>query len=166
MLVWDAFVRLTHWAVAALVVIELVNEAGANPWHRYLGYAAAALVAARLAWGLVVRGEARLGRMAAAAARVPGYLHAPTPYAGHNPLGAWMAFALWALILALGVTGWMTQLDAYWGEQWLQDLHAALAYSLGALALLHIAGVLVTSRMYRANLVAAMVTGKKRLPGE
>jgi cytochrome b len=160
--VWDAFVRLTHWAVAALVVIELVNEASANPWHRNLGYAAAALVLARLGWGCFTRGEARLARMAAAAREVPAYLRAPRPYLGHNPLGALMAFALWMLILSLGVTGWMTQLDTFWGEEWLQALHTVLAYVLGGLALVHVAGVLITSWLYRLNLAAAMVTGKKR----
>jgi cytochrome b len=163
--VWDVFVRVTHWAVAVLVVIELLNEASANPWHRYLGYAAAGLVLARLVWGLATRGEARLTRMAATATQVPAYLRAPRAYLGHNPLGALMAFLLWTLILAVGVTGWMTQLDAYWGEEWLQQLHELLAYVLGAGALVHVGGVLVTSRRYRTNLVAAMLSGKKRLPG-
>jgi cytochrome b len=163
--VWDAFVRVTHWAVAILVVIELANEAGANPWHRYLGYAAAALVLARLAWGLVTRGEARLARMAATATEAAAYLRAPRAYLGHNPLGALMAFLLWTLILAVGISGWLTQLDAYWGEEWLQQLHEVLAYILGACALLHVGGVLVTSRRYRINLIAAMLTGKKWLPG-
>jgi cytochrome b len=161
--VWDVFVRLTHWAVAALVVIELMNEAGANPWHRYLGYAAATLVLARLAWGIMARGEARLARMAGTALEVRGYLRAPRPYVGHNPLGALMAFALWCFVLALGLTGWMTQLDAFWGDAWLQDLHAVLAYALGGLAVVHIGGVLATSARYRVNLVRAMVTGNKRL---
>jgi len=164
-LVWDAFVRVTHWAIAILVVAELVNEAGANPWHRYLGYAAAALVIARLAWGLVSSGEARLARMAATAAEARAYLRSSRAYLGHNPLGALMAFLLWTLILAVGISGWMTQLDAYWGEEWLQQLHEVLAYILGACALLHIGGVLVTSRLHRVNLVAAMLSGKKRLPG-
>jgi cytochrome b len=162
--VWDVFVRLAHWAVAALVVVDLFNEAGANPWHRYLGYAAATLVLARLAWGLVTRGEARLGRMAAAVAQVVDYLRAPRAYLGHNPLGALMAFILWALVLALAITGWMTQLDEYWGEEWLQEFHAQLAYLLVACALVHVGGVWLTSRRHRMNLAAAMVTGKKRLP--
>ena len=163
--VWDVFVRVAHWAVAVLVVIELLNEASANPWHRYLGYAAAALVIARLVWGVVTQGEARLARMAATAAEAPAYLRSPRPYLGHNPLGALMAFLLWTLILAVGVTGWMTQLDAYWGEEWLQQLHELLAYVLGACALVHVGGVLVTSRRHSVNLIAAMLSGKKRLPG-
>ena len=40
--VWDPLVRTVHWSLAALIAVELFNEAGANPWHRYLGYVAAA----------------------------------------------------------------------------------------------------------------------------
>lgn len=28
------------------------------------------------------------------------------------------------LVLALGLTGYMMGADAYWGEEWLQSLHA------------------------------------------
>ena len=166
MLVWDVFVRTVHWTLAALIAIELFNEAGANPWHRYFGYAAGALVLARLAWGLGPVGEARLARMVGTAREAPAYLGAlragrTRTYLGHNPLGALMAFMLWALILAVAVTGWMTQLDAFWGEEWLQELHSVLSYVLAAFAVLHVTGVLVTSRLYRMDLVASMVTGRK-----
>lgn len=166
MLVWDAFVRSAHWAVAALVVIELFNEAGANPWHRYLGYAAGSLVLARLAWGLAPVGEVRLARMLGTAREAPAYLGElragrSRRYLGHNPLGALMAFMLWALILAVVVTGWITQLEAFWGEAWLQELHSVLAYVLAGFAVLHVTGVLVTTRLYRMNLLRAMVTGRK-----
>ena len=53
--VWDPLVRVVHWGVAVAIVADLANEAGANPWHRGIGYAALALVCARLAWGLVNR---------------------------------------------------------------------------------------------------------------
>ena len=166
MLVWDVFVRSVHWTLAALIAIELFNEAGANPWHRYFGYGAGTLVLARLAWGLGPVGEARLARMLGTAREAPAYLGAlragrTRTYLGHNPLGALMAFMLWALILAVAGTGWMTQLDAFWGEEWLQEFHSVLSYVLAAFAVLHVTGVLVTSRLYRMDLVASMVTGRK-----
>jgi cytochrome b len=152
---WDLFVRAAHWGLATLVLVELLNEAGANPWHRYLGYAAAALVAGRLAWGLGDTGAARLKAMARSA------LRADTAPGGHTPLGALMAFTLWALVLAAGVTGWMLGLDAFWGEQWLQDLHAAIAYLLASLVVVHVGAAVLASRAQRVNLVKAMVTGEK-----
>lgn len=153
--VWDVSVRAAHWGLATLVLVELLNEAGANPWHRWLGYAAAAIVGFRLAWGCADTGYARLKVMAR---RVT---HASVPHAGHTPLGALMAFALWTLVLAAGVTGWMLGLDAFWGEQWLQDVHAAIAYTLAAFIVIHVVAAVAASRAQRVNLVKAMVTGEK-----
>src|SRR4051812_16745498 len=125
--VWDPCVRLVHWSVALLVACDLFNEAGANPWHRYIGYAAGALVVMRLGWGLAGTQYARLAAMAASARSLPAYLGTPRSggrpqYVAHNPLGAWMAFTLWTLILSLAVTGWMLQLDAFWGDESLQTI--------------------------------------------
>ncbi|HKA42366.1 MAG TPA: cytochrome b/b6 domain-containing protein [Burkholderiales bacterium] len=166
MRVWSPLVRFVHWSVAALVVIDLVNEAGANPWHRYLGYAAVALVIVRLVWGLGDTGYARLAVMAGSARRVLPYAKSLIArragvYIGHNPLGALMACMLWALILVVVTTGWAQQLDRFWGEAWLQDLHSAAAYVLAACVVIHVIGVLATSALHRVNLVKAMITGKK-----
>ena len=156
--VWDPLVRIVHWGVACLVVIELFNEAGANPWHRYLGYAAGALVTARLAWGVFGSPYARFSSMAQSAKRVVPYLTSAAArgeqrnYAGHNPLGAWMALALWAQILLVVMTGWMQHLDAFWGDETVQSVHAVAAYVLAACAILHISGVLVTSAMTTINM--------------
>jgi cytochrome b len=165
--VWDPLVRITHWSIACLIVVELLNEAGANPWHRYLGYAAAALVVMRLAWGLASSGYARLSTMAASAGQAAAYLKKMGPamsYVGHNPLGALMAFALWGFTLLIALTGWMLGLDSFWGDELLQELHAALAYALAVLAGVHVCGALAASRAQRENLVKAMITGNKSLP--
>jgi cytochrome b len=164
--VWDPLVRLVHWSVAVLVVIDLFNEAGANPWHRYLGYVAGALVLMRLAWGLVDSRYARLSAMAKSARTLMSYVAelrggSHRFYAGHNPAGACMAFALRALLLVIVTTGWMLQLDRFWGDELLQTAHGTAAYALAALAAVHVSGVLVTSAMTRSNLVKAMITGKK-----
>lgn len=164
--VWDPFVRFVHWSVAILVVSDLFNEAGANPWHRYLGYAAGALVVMRIAWGIFGSHHARLTSMAASARQLPNYLRESTTgqrpfYAGHNPLGVWMAFALWGQLLFVVATGWMLQLDTFWGNESLQSLHATAAYVLAACVVIHVGGVLATSAMSRTNLVKAMITGDK-----
>ena len=162
MKVWDPLVRSVHWSLATLIVIELLNEAGANPWHRYLGYLAAALVVARLAWGWGDRGHASLASMAASARRAPSYLgEAKSPSTGHTPPGALMAFVLWALVLVVAVTGWMQGLDAFWGEEWLQQVHEVLAYVLAAFAVVHVVAAIVTSYATRVNLIKSMITGNK-----
>ena len=167
--VWDPLVRIAHWSVAILVAVEMLNEAGANPWHRYLGYAAGALVMVRLAWGLFGSRYARLTAMAHRAKHVVSYLRSAQragvqSYAGHNPLGACMAFALWLLVLLVVITGGLLQLDAFWGDDTMQAVHAAASYVLAACALVHVAGVLVTSAVHRTHLVRGMITGKKARP--
>jgi cytochrome b len=164
--VWDPFVRLVHWSVAVLIVIDLLNDAGANPWHRYLGYAAGALVLLRLAWGLNASRHARLSAMTESARTLRRYIAGLRAgkhrfYAGHNPLGACMAFTLWALLLVMVLTGWMLRLDAFWGDELLQTAHTSAAYVLAALAIVHVSGAVVTSAMTRTNLVKAMITGEK-----
>ena len=168
--VWDLLVRAVHWSVAALIVVDLFNEAGANPWHRYLGYAAGALVLVRLAWGVLGRPHVRLtsiAKKAKIARRYVGALGSRDKrhvYVAHTPLGACMVLLMWFLILFVVVTGWMQQLDAFWGDELVQRTHSIAAYVLGACAVVHVAGVLVTSAGSGTNLVKGMITGKKVLP--
>jgi len=161
--VWPLTVRLLHWALAALVIADLVIDDG-GPLHRWVGYVAAALVLVRLAWA-TVQGE--LAELRPSLSRTSSYVGQllrgqPPRSPGHDPLGLWMAWLLWALVLLLGLTGWMTRLDAFWGDQTLHAVHALLADILLAAVALHLLGVAVMSLMWRENLPAAMVTGFKR----
>jgi cytochrome b len=72
-----------------------------------------------------------------------------------------MMLALMSLILALGFTGWLQGTDAYWGEEWLQELHEVLANVLLLAAGLHAAAAIAMGRLERVRLVRAMLTGYK-----
>ncbi len=165
--VWDPVVRITHWGLAALILTDLFNEAGANPWHRYIGYAAGALILVRLLWGIVGSPHARFAAIARSAGQLRGYMQRsrkpPHEYAAHNPLGAWMAFALWGITIFVVVTGVLLQLDAFWGDELVQTLHANGSYVLATFIVVHMAGAIVTSTRHRMNLVKAMITGRKTL---
>lgn len=56
----------------------------------------------------------------------------------------------------------MQGLDAYFGEEWLQELHEALATLLWICVGLHVLAALLLGRLERVGLVRAMVTGVKR----
>ena len=170
--VWDIVVRLCHWLLAACVFINLfgLTEEG-EQWHRYVGYTAAAVVAVRLVWGFVGSRYARFGDFFPTPSRIKQHVQAmlrPTEQAevhlGHNPLGAVMMFALWAVVIGLGVTGYLMGTDAFWGEEWLEEIHEVLANSLWILVPLHVLAAVVMSVKTKVNLPRAMVTGKKRLP--
>ncbi len=81
---------------------------------------------------------------------------------GHNPAGGAMVVVLLAGILATAVSGWMETTDAYFGVRWVEVVHSALAHGLLLLVAIHVAGVALASYRHRENLVAAMVTGRKR----
>lgn len=165
--VWDPVVRLFHWSLVACVLLnQFVLEAGETP-HRWVGYAATALVGLRLLWGVIGSRHARLADWWPTPARLRAHVRGllagqPDDHPGHNPLGALMMLALMALVLALGVTGWLQGTDAFFGEEWLQELHEGLANTLVMAAGVHAAAALVMGRLQRVTLVRAMVTGVKR----
>jgi cytochrome b len=164
--VWDRFVRVFHWTLVGTVLLnQFVLEEG-DPPHEWAGYLAAALVLARIVWGFIGSRHARFSDFFPTPSRLRRHLQAlrsghPEHHWGHNPLGALMMFLLMGLVLALGVTGWMQGLDAFWGEEWLQELHETLADALMLSAGLHAASAVVMGRIERTRLVKAMVTGVK-----
>lgn len=164
--VWDRFVRVFHWTLVGCVLLNyFLLEAGETP-HEWTGYLAVALVAARIVWGFIGSRHARFSDSFPTPERLMAHLRAlrseqPGHHWGHNPLGALMMLLLMTLVLALGTTGWMQGTDRYFGEVWLQELHALIAHALVLSAGAHAAAALVMGRIERTRLVKAMVTGIK-----
>lgn len=163
--VWDPLVRLVHWSMVASVSIALIVTEGRI--HDAAGYVLLALIAVRILWGFFGPEHAKFSNFAAGPRSVLQYVrqiragHEPR-YIGHNPLGGWMIVALLTTGIAASLSGWIYTTDAFWGVAWLEQVHIYSAYLLLALAMLHVAGVVVTSIRQRENLIAAMVHGRKR----
>lgn len=165
--VWDPFVRAFHWSLVACVALnQFLLEGGEAP-HRWTGYAAAALILARIGWGFVGTPHARFADFAPTPARIREHLAAvlagrcPT-YVGHSPLGALMMGVLVLLVLAIAATGWLQGTDRFWGDERIQELHEALANALLLAAAAHALAALVVGRIERVRLVRAMITGIKQ----
>ena len=171
--VWDPLLRIAHWTLvaavlAAWITAELKLDA-AKRAHEWVGYLVLAVVALRLAWGWVGPRYARFRQFVRPPAWTLAYAravvaHREPRYIGHNPLGGWAVMALLALTAAAGLSGWLSVTDRFWGVEWMQELHEGLANTLYAFVGLHLAGVAFTSWRHRENLVAAMLTGRKRAP--
>lgn len=161
-LVWDVAVRLQHWLLAGLVIFCFFQDDGGR-LHRVAGYCAAGVVVARLLWAVLAKGHGSLGALRPSLTATLAFIRAGAPRCiGHDPLGLWMVWLLWLLVLLLALTGWMSRLDAFWGDERLQDVHAWLADGLLAAVAVHLLGVGAMSWRWRENLPATMVTGRKR----
>ena len=168
--VWDIFVRITHWTVAALVLAELslLDEDWAV--HRWAGYAVLALVALRLVWGLIGPRHARFSdfppSLQAARAHLAGLLRGRhTLHLSHNPLGALMAYNLWASLVAVCLTGIAMTTRTFWGVELVEEVHEVIAHWVVISVVLHVAGVAFETWHSKVNLVKAMINGQKEIPG-
>jgi cytochrome b len=111
--VWDLPTRIFHWALAALVIFSFTTGkvgGGWMEWHLKSGYAIAALLVFRLAWGFA----------GSQTARFTGFLRGPRaaldyarqtfggrqPFTeGHNPMGGWMVVFMLALLALQAASG-------------------------------------------------------------
>lgn len=169
--VWRRPIRLFHWSLVGAVVIAWITADDLQNLHEYAGYAAATLIGLRLIVGFIGHRYERFSAFLRSPERTLAYAvdvlkHRDRRHLGHNPLGAAMIVLLLGLITVIALTGWMQTTDAYWGVEWVEELHEALVnFLLGAIAL-HLAGVVHASLRHRENLPLAMVTGWKRAPGK
>ena len=190
--VWDPFVRVCHWSLAIVVIVDWFTD---EPlWmHSWLGYLAAVLVILRVAWGFIGPEHARFVSFVRGPRAVFGYLADLTRlsskrYLGHSPAGGAMIIALLVMVAVTTVTG-MANLAADRGEGpiagivakverpsvlgeragdgrheelFIKEVHETAANITLVLVVLHLAGVAMASFAHRENLVRAMITGRKR----
>ena len=163
-LVWDLPTRVFHWllAISFFGAFLLSDDDWLVP-HVVLGYTVLGLIAFRLVWGLVGTRYARFASFAFGPRRVLDYLRSlaarrPERHVGHNPAGSWAIWALLALALASGASGWLA-LQTHW--HWLKEVHEGLSNAMLAVVLLHVAGAVASSLLHRENLPRAMVDGLK-----
>jgi cytochrome b len=196
---WDPLLRLAHWGIAVVVIANYAFTKEGGSVHIAFGWAGMALLLLRLIWGFVGPREARFASFPpnpmAALRHLGGLLRGKAPhYPSHNPAGAMMAYALWACLGVLMLTGLgMSGLspfaqadleaavaDGDWsvlveedgeaeGESpygdVLKEVHEVAANLIVILALLHVAGVAVESRAMRRNLVAPMLITRRGRKG-
>ncbi len=168
--VWDRFIRVFHWSLVVCVLTNFFVIDDGEALHQWFGYAASMLVVARIAWGFIGPRHARFSDFFPTPARICTHLAdlrsgATGHHDGHNPVGALVMLTMLAVVLSLGLTGFLQTTDAFWGEKWLQELHEMLASTLIALAGLHAVAAIVMSRVEHTNLIAAMITGVKMRRG-
>ena len=167
--VWDPFVRVFHWSLVAGFAANALIVDDDGKLHQWIGYAIVALVALRLAWGLIGSTHARFanfppslsGAMGQLGEMVRGIRHV---HVGHTPLGALMIYNLLASMLVIGLSGYLMTTDMFWGVEWPEEMHEAAVAWAEISVVLHIAAVFFESWRTSVNLPRAMVTGCKDIP--
>lgn len=165
--VWDPAQRLLHWGLVLAVAGSWWAGEERLSLHIASGYAALSIASARAVWGVLGRRHARFASFVRGPRAVLGYAlrlveGSEARYLGHNPLGGWMVLALLACLAIVCISGILYTTDRFWGLGWLEQTHRLSAWTLVALAALHLSGVAFMSWRHRENLIGAMWSGRKR----
>lgn len=180
-LVWDAWVRITHWLLVLSVAGAWATRKLPGDWfqlHTWLGFGTLVLVVTRLVWGLLGTRHARFTQFVRGPGSIVRYLSGllagrSQPVAGHNPLGALMVLALLGLLLGQALTGlfasdpdifeygplagWVATATSRNLTGWHEEIAELMLVFIGV----HVLAVLVYLFFKRQNLIWPMVTGKK-----
>lgn len=165
---WDPLVRLFHWSIAGIFIANyFFNEAG-DSWHQWLGYIAVLWLVVRFFWGFYGSGAARWADFFPTRARLKSHIEALITgknyhRMGHSPLGGLVMIFMMLCILCLGVTGFMmAEIDYFWGEDWIENVHSWIANALLTLVIIHIVAALFESYRLKENLALSMITGQRQ----
>ena len=180
---WDAPVRLFHWALVVLVAFSVVTaKVGGNwmEWHVRSGYCILTLLLFRLAWGFAGSPTARFSgflRGPRAALEYWGALRARNlpPVTGHNPLGGWMVLLMLTILLTqassglfaddeIATQGPLTGMVSSAVVERMSALHSWNQYFIFGAVALHLAAIATYQWRLKVNLLGPMVHGGE-LPG-
>ena len=178
--VWDPFVRIFHWSLMLTFTVAWISGDELEVLHINAGYAVLGLVLLRIVWGFIGTHHARFRDFVYPPTEVKGFLRdtlmlRARRYLGHNPAGGAMIIVmLMSLVITTatgiacyGVEGGAGPLAMLagapeGGEEMLEEAHEFFANLMVLLAVVHVIGVIVESRLNHESLTRAMLTGRKR----
>jgi cytochrome b len=183
--IWDLWIRLFHWSLAATIVFLLVSgETGWMffKWHRNAGEIALTLIVFRLLWGLFGSSNARLHSLvrnpAKAIAHIDELFKRKLPQErGHNAAGGWAVLLVLVSITVQAITGQFIADEeeliegAFYGvaSSNLTDLmytvHMRNAQLLQIFVIVHVAMVFFYLLYARVNLIFPMINGSMKWTG-
>ena len=179
--IWDLPTRLFHWILVLLIAVLYASgeyDLLDMRWHFWAGYATLALIGFRVLWGLFGSQTSQFGEFLRGPRAVFAYLrglrsgeHAGI---GHNPLGGWSVLALLASVFVQAVSGLFASDDidnegplvarvSGATVKWMTRVHNWNQTVLLALIGLHVGAILVYLLVKHDNLIAPMLSGRRRV---
>ena len=181
--IWDLPTRLFHWTLVVLVALLFASsefELLDMRWHIWCGYATLALVVFRVLWGFCGSQTSRFSAFVRGPGAVAAYVRSlfstnAKVSIGHNPLGGWSVLALLVCVLAQAVTGLFSSDEVEFDGPLVEHvsvstvklmtrLHHWNENILVALIAVHVVAVLLYLVVKHENLIAPMISGRRRLP--
>jgi cytochrome b len=166
-IVWNKFIRLTHWLVAVIIILNMFVYADGDDIHIWLGYIAAGIVILRLTYGFVSRDQAHsLSKFPLSPSSLIQFVkdkinHHDAKYAGHNPAASWVYILIWLCLFGLTITGWMLGLDRFFGDEDVEQAHVIINTALQVTIVFHLLGMLLDGIQFKRHTWLGMFTGKK-----
>ncbi len=107
---WDRFVRVGHWVLAAAFLVAYLTEDDLLTIHVWAGYVALAIVLLRIGWGFIGPPNARFRDFLYSPHEAWRYLidlarGRAVRHLGHSPAGALMVYALLLGVAATTISG-------------------------------------------------------------
>ena len=168
-LIWDWSVRVFHWLFAASISLALgfALLAGEHSplfeWYMLFGLCAGFLLLLRFVLFAVGSKHVSVRGLSDAFRAAPDFFRNflnkdADSGSGHNPL-AWAVYLLmFGLLAGTVLTGLNMQ------SEWAEDVHEVLAWSLLAMIVAHLLGLVLHTLRFRENVALSMINGKKRAP--
>lgn len=167
-LVWDLATRVFHWtfalgfAAAAVLALLLGEHSPYFPYHAIIGLTLVVMVVLRVVWGLIGTRYARFASFVYGPGAIIAYSRGVLTgkgarHVGHNPGSSVAIFLMLALMLGLGVTGYMMAT----GTRGIKEVHELMSYAMLGVIGVHVLGVIVHTVRHRENITASMVHGHK-----
>lgn len=179
--VWDPVVRIFHWTLVITFFIDYFTEEDLLTVHVWAGYILVSVLLIRILWGFVGTQHARFSDFVVSPSVAYQYLKdtlylRAKRHLGHNPAGGFMIVVMLVLLVLIGISGLLlygadkhagplAALFVGGGKEWeepLEIIHEFLANFMLVMVIIHIAGVVVESKIHNENLARAMVNGLKK----
>lgn len=166
-IVWNKFIRITHWLVAVIIILDMFFITDGSDGHRWIGYIAFGAVMFRLVYGFSSQNQAHsFSNFPLSPASLFQFMknkfkgHDQT-YKGHNPAASLTYILIWVCVLGLAITGWMLGLDRFFGDEQVEQTHVVLNTVLQITIVIHLLGIILDSIQFKRPTWMSMINGQK-----